>query len=343
MKIAIRKRSFVLAVFILLVATMLFGPRPSYPSFDARVTASSLSLEALPAHVETLNAGISRLKPDNEARIVWASDSLAPTPYSLVYLHGFSASPMEGAPIHQEFARRYGMNLYLPLLAGHGRDDKDSFRDLTPKDLIESAKEALAIGKLLGEHVIVMATSTGCTLATYLAAENPGLVDALIFYAPNIDLYSKLSNVLTLPWGLNIGQMVEGKYRSWPASEAIKRYWTTTYRLEGVVCLRHLIDQTMTPEVFQKIEQPLFVGYYYKNEEAHDKVISIEAIERFYAQVRTPEGQKQLHTFPNVDTHVAPSAVQSKDVEDVRTRTFRFADEVLRLPRKGIKTAPSTE
>ena len=45
-----------------------------------------------------------RLKPDNEARIVWADSSRQKTAYAIVYLHGFSASLGEGDPTDTDIA-----------------------------------------------------------------------------------------------------------------------------------------------------------------------------------------------------------------------------------------------
>ena len=100
-----------------------------------------------------------------------------------------------------EFAKRYGCNLYLPRLAGHGIDDDDSFSDLRPEDLIASAKEAIAIGQLLGEKLILMSCSTGSTLSIYLSAENPEIVDAQFMFAPNIALHDPSAKLMTGPWG----------------------------------------------------------------------------------------------------------------------------------------------
>ncbi|MDZ7648638.1 MAG: alpha/beta fold hydrolase [Cytophagales bacterium] len=50
----------------------------------------------------------------------------------------------------------------------------------------EGAKQALAIGKQLGNKVILVSTSTGGTLALILAAEYPDDVHALINMSPNI-------------------------------------------------------------------------------------------------------------------------------------------------------------
>ena len=85
-----------------------------------------------------------KIKPTNEARIIWFDSSHQKTPYSVVYLHGFSASQAEGDPTHRRFAREFGCNLFLSRLADHGIDTTEALLQFTPDRIWESAKEALA-------------------------------------------------------------------------------------------------------------------------------------------------------------------------------------------------------
>ncbi|MEM9824307.1 MAG: alpha/beta fold hydrolase, partial [Bacteroidota bacterium] len=271
------------------------------------------------------------LKADNQSRIIWR-DSIRKTPYSVVYLHGFSASPMEADPIHLDFAQRYGCNMYLPRLPKHGIEDLEIFTELTPKQLIESAKEALAVGALIGEKVILMSCSTGSTLSIYLAATQPEKVHSMIMYSPNINLYSEMSTLLTAPWGLQLARwMSGGNYRSFELEADGDQYWTTKYRIEGLVCLRDLLDKTMTIDNVRKVEQPYYIGYYYKTEEESDHIISIDAIKAFDQETATPSEQKVLEAFPEAKTHVLPSRIQSKDIDGIRTKTYQYAERVLGL------------
>jgi esterase/lipase len=253
------------------------------------------------------------------------------TEYAVVYLHGLSASRMEGNPVHYEFAKRYGCNMYLPRLHGHGIDIPDALGDLTPENYLQSAKEAIAIGKTLGEKLIVMCCSTGGTLAFYLAAHDPE-IEAVIAYSPNIDIFDPNSKILTQPWGLQLTRLVfGGKNRSYDAPEEFKKYWQTSYRLEGLQTTRMLIDQTMTPETFGKITQPVFVGCYYKDEANQDMIVSVQAMREMMAELGTDSSEKVYVEFPNVDAHVITNPLRSKDVENVMTETFRFAEEVVGL------------
>lgn len=335
MKPKIKKRYLII---LFLIAVFLLGPRPSFEVFDGKIIPMDIPLTQIDAYLKEKESKIDKLKDNNEARVVWA-DGIQKTPYSLVYLHGFSASQEEGAPIHTDFAKRYGCNLYLARLANHGIDDKESFNDLTPKALVESAKEAIAIGKLLGEKVIVMSCSTGGTLSAYLAAHNPDMIDAQIMYSPNIALKSPMSALFTKPWGSTLLKMAIGPYRTVNLPPSCNNYWTIRYRTEALIALQALVEQTMTDATFSKIKQPTFAGYYYKNEDENDSVISTVAIQDFHTKIATPAAQKREHAFPN-GTHVLCSRLQAKNLDQVGTETFKFADEVLQLKQPIAVAAP---
>ncbi|MFT5169033.1 MAG: esterase/lipase [Saprospiraceae bacterium] len=320
---------------IILLAGFLLGPKPKYESFDGKLLSLDIPLTGLIDYITAKEAKITNLKPDNQSRIVWA-DGIAKTEYSVVYLHGFSASPKEGDPIHQEFAKRYGANLYIPRLSGHGIQDDDAFKNLNPKDLIDSAKEAIAIGQILGDKVILMSCSTGGTLALYLAAANPDTFAGLVMYSPNIDIYDAKSELLTIPWGQQIASAIIGEHRTMTHNKGTERenYWTYTYNTQGLICLKYLIEHTMTETILSKVKLPYFLGYYYKNEEDSDHVVSIDQMKWFHKISATPDDQKRLIAFPEVGNHVMTSSMLSKDLESVRKESFAFAEAVLGLKPK---------
>lgn len=337
----------IVLMIVALTAVYFSGPRKNFEKLvSPHITLLDISLDSLDRYVHSKEADVLNLKPDNRSRIIWA-DSMRKTRYSLVYLQGFSASPMESHPVHLDFARRYSMNIYLPLLSGHGRDDRESFLDLQPNDLILDAKEAIAIGQLIGEDVIVMSCSTGSTLAIYLAGANAEVIDALIMYSPNIQLYAPTAKLITGPWGRNILLAITGPYhlpKEGSSGDALK-YWTTTYRNEGLIALQSLLQQTMTDDVFEKIKLPYFAGFYYKNEEEQDKTISVAAIRMFDAKTTTLAEQKVLRAFPEAGEHVIANPLKSNSAEEVKLATFNFAEEVLglvpvRQPNDSIESDP---
>ena len=328
----------ILALVIILVAGYLLGPSVETPSLDTEIPVKTADLVELEKEVAVQEQSISNIKPGNEARIIWYDSIPTKTEYSIVYLHGWSASAEEGAPLHREMADRYGANLYLPRLAGHGLEEEEPMLNLTADELLGSAKEAIGVAKQLGEKVIVMSTSTGGTLALHLAAGNPDL-HALILYSPNVAIYDGNATLLAKPWGLEMARFVKGSnYHTFEASEERQKFWTTKYRLEALTHLQIMVEATMLPETFKEIEQPVFMGYYYKNEEEQDMVVSVPAMLSMFDELATSDDKKRKVAFPEAGDHVIGSPLTSGSVDEVRTATEAFFDEVLGLQAVGQQT-----
>ena len=331
----------VLAVFALLLLAYFLGPKPDFgPLLSPEIEMLNIPLDELDAFVENLEKSVHGIKPDNEARIIWYDSIPRKTKYSVVYLHGFSASQMEGNPVHLDFAKRYGCNLYLSRLANHGIEGEEAMTDLTPNKYIRTAKEAIAIGQLLGDDVIVISCSTGGTLSLYLAGANPEMIDAMLLFSPNIEIRDQSSKILTKPWGLNIGKMIAGDFHNFDDDRepVVDQYWTTRYRIEALVALQYLLDETMTIETFQKVTQPYLLGYYYKDENNQDPVVSVAAAREVPQFTSTPEDQQRVIAFPDVGEHVMTSSITSKDLKSVEMEAFRFAEEVLGLQPIKLET-----
>jgi len=321
-----------LGIFILLLIIVYFlGPRPSAPKL-----ATDLPLvPGDPANLENYISGNEsrhRLRPDNEARIIWFNDSLKQkTEYAVVYLHGFSASQEEGDPVHINFAQKFGCNLYLSRLAEHGIDTAEQLVNMTADNLWNSAKEAYAIGKQLGQKVILMSTSTGGTLALKLAAEFPE-IHSLILLSPNIAINDPNAWLLNNQWGLQIAKLIKGKYNVPKDTSALyKQYWNSPYRMEAVVQLEELLETTMKESTFKKITQPVLMLYYYKNEAQQDEVVKVTAMKRMFVQLATPDSLKRAVAVPEAGDHVIGSYIKSKDLETVQNECEKFGLEVLKL------------
>ena len=331
--VRLRRISLIFGIFILsLVLLYMAGPKPD-PDLNPSLPPVPASPDSLDRWIHERERKILDLKENANARIVWHTKDKSKTEFALVYLHGFTASPEEGAPVHRNIAEQYGMNLYLARLAGHGRKHSDAMAGLKSEQLVSSAAEALAIGRQLGKKVILMGTSTGATLSLYLAAHHPE-IHGLILYSPLIDFFDSRSWVLTQPWGRNITEWVMGgKYVTKQDIKNPREHiiWNQTYRVEGTIALGALVKETMTPETFQKITQPLFMGYYYKNDTLQDSTVSVEAMQEMFEQLSTPQSRKWSVAFPHAGSHVICSSVTSDAWREVQEETAGFLEEILNL------------
>lgn len=332
MKAVNRKRGIILfSVLGLMVLTLLLGPKPETPDFSTiEIPLITSNLRALEDSIVAKEA-LLKLKPDNEARIIWATP-YQKTPYSIVYLHGNGASQEEGDPIHEALSHRYGCNTYLARLEDHGLISDHPLQNIDPVKWMQSALDAIIIGKALGEKVIVVSCSTGSTFALYLTAQYPELVDAQILFSPNIDYYDPRSFMMAWPWGLQISRSILGSaFYGWKAPGAAQQYWYTRYRIEGLIVLKVIINKTMTEETFSKINTPVFMAYYYEDENYQDKIVSVKRMEEMFAQLGTPKDLKEKVPLKKAGTHIITSDLFSNDIEEMWNPLVTYCEDVLHL------------
>lgn len=333
------KRIFlgIAVLLVLLVVVYFLGPKPSAPFYRVELPALPDSLAKIEVLLNNTEKSLP-LKPDNQARIVWAdSTNKTQTEYAVVYLHGFTASQGEGDPVHRNFAKKFGCNLYLARLAGHGLKGPDAMLDFTVDNLWASAKEAYAIGKKLGKKVILVGTSTGGTLALKLAETYPEIY-GLILYSPNIEINNDKAWLMNNPWGLQITRAVMGGQYSKKTTDTdpkVLQYWYNQYRLEALPQLQELLETSNTAEAFAKIKQPVLMLYYYKDETHQDATAKVSGMLRMFDELGTPAKLKQKKAIPDAGNHVIASPLLSKDVAAVEKETENFAIHTLGM--KALK------
>jgi pimeloyl-ACP methyl ester carboxylesterase len=326
-----------LAIIIAILAVVyLLGPNPSTPTYSTDLPSVPSDALALEGYIK-YNEAQHKLRPNNEARIIWANDSAkTKTEYVIVYLHGFSASQEEGAPVHRNIAKKFGCNLYLSRLAEHGIDTTEQLINFTPEKYWNSIKQAYAIGKQLGNKVILLGTSNGGSASLQLAAAYPE-VHALILLSPNIGIFDPNAWLANNPWGLQIARAVTGSNYVIPKDERpiYKQYWNSPYRLESIVQLQEYLETAMVPETFTKIKQPALMLYYYRDSIHQDSVVKVSAMKKMFEQLGTPVELKREKAMPNTGDHVIGGYIKSNDVAGVEVEITKFMMEVLGLPLKN--------
>ncbi len=326
MKVLKRIATILFALICILILAYLLGPKAKFEEVDNTPLSGTYSIQEVQQRIAERNK-TPGIKSGNQEEIIWA-DYNHKTRFSVVYLHGFSASHEEGAPINRNIAKYFRANLFLTRLPKHGLNDTEAFTELTPRELVEYAKEAIKIGKSIGDNVIVMSCSTGGTLSAYLAAKDPD-IDALVMFAPNFELNDGSSKLLTKPWGLQIARQIKGgDYHEWPAPDKARPYWYHKYRLEGLVALQALLDKTMKQETFEAIDHPTFIGYFYENEENRDFTISVDKIKEVEGIIKTPSDSKLVKSYPDGSAHVLVSPLFNDDWEKIQADVELFLGKV---------------
>ena len=321
-----------ISVFILLLgAIYLIGPQVETPKLKMGAIAVPSNLITLNNWIKEKENSLGNVRPGNASKIIFNDSIPQKTKYSVLYLHGFTASGMEGDPVHRDIAKALSANLYVPRLFGHGLYEKEPMLNFNNFDYWESAKESIAIAKKLGEEVILLGTSHGGTLSLILG-QDPN-VKAVCLFGPNIAVFDPLSKLLSMPWGLQIARLVKGgNYHIWEnATTEKKKYWTTKTRLESVTHMQKFLDIKMNKLTFESFKKPVFMGYYYKNKNLQDKVVSVKAMLKMFDQLGTPENLKVKMAFPEAGDHVITSYLSGDKYDLVTKEALYFLNKVLEL------------
>ncbi|WP_116106572.1 alpha/beta hydrolase [Lewinella sp. IMCC34191] len=328
----ISKKWLILPGVLIVAATVAYflGPTIDLPEYGT-------AFPDMPEDLDELESEIARderaapVRPNNEARIVWASDAHQPTEYAFVYLHGFGGSYRDGYPVNVNVPAIFGANAYLSRWSGHGLEAEDALELFTPDDAWNDAKAALLIGQRIGNKVILFTTSTGGTLGLKLAAAYPDRVHALINIGPNVEDDQPGASLLMSPWGHELAHLASlGQKRKIKHDEPkADQYFDTIYPAEALVQLQILVQTTMVDTTFEKVSCPVLSMYYKENflqKDQHVEVTRLPAVHDLFA---TPEGQKMIVTLPTPKTHFMASDIKSKDWRATQRVIVDFCRDVL--------------
>ncbi|MBV7330559.1 lysophospholipase [Chloroflexi bacterium TSY] len=248
-----------IVVLILLGVLFALGPRVE---IDTTLNPQQIPAD-LSSYLNDSEQRFSDLKAGTEKTIIWAnSQQMEETAISFVYVHGFSATRQESAPLGDRVATQLGGNLFYTRLTGHGRSD-DALGESSVNAWINDTLEAITIGERISEEVVLMASSTGASLLTWLAANGhlSKEIRAMVFISPNFGPANTNSELLLWPWGKQLAQIVIGRYREWtPLNEQHAQYWTYRYPVEALLPMMGTVKLAREADV-DTIQQSLLILY----------------------------------------------------------------------------------
>lgn len=323
-----KRRLVVGGIAVALGGLILAGPRAE---FDASLRPIDLPAAAdLDAHLAAAEAALGDVTPGAEKRIVWAGAPGERTERVVLYLHGFSATHRDTAPLAERVAEALGANLYLARLRGHGRGGA-ALGEATAADWLHDAREAAAIGRRLGDRAIWIGHSTGSTLAAWMVAngESPE-AEAAVLCAPNFGPANPLAALLLWPFGGWLAEAIEGAEREWePVNPRQARYFTTRYPTKVLLPMMATVDRTRRlPLEAQATPLLVFRGN-------ADTVVSNEEIARAFARwgagaaVPPRKEMIDLDTPGNRDGHVIVGDMLSPGTTDqVVAAVIAFVREI---------------
>ncbi|WP_372571001.1 alpha/beta hydrolase [Ruegeria jejuensis] len=250
-------------LLVLLVAGGLlwvFGP---YEEVDLKARFDPRKFgEGVQVYFESVESRFDDITEGTEKRVIWQPGFKEQrTPYSVFYLHGFSATSEEIRPVPDRVAEALGANLVYTRLRGHGRGSA-AFADGNATAWMQDVAEGLAAARASGDKVVVVATSTGGTLAT-AAALDPELnqnVAAMVLVSPNFGINDPMAWVLTLPAARYWLPLIMGQESGFePRNAGQRKYWTTSYGWPPVLTMAALVKKVVTLDVSQANVPVLFL------------------------------------------------------------------------------------
>jgi len=291
-----RRLTRALAALVLLVAAgLVLAPREPVgmpPPFDDAALEGGVD-----AYLAAREARHDDIRPDSQKRVIWAGTPETRTRLAIVYLHGFSASSQEIRPVPDMVAEAFAANLVYTRFRGHGRDG-DAMGEATASDWLADAAEALAIGRAVGERVVILATSTGATVAT-LALSDPALRDRVagaILVSPNFGINNPLAPLLTWPGARLWLPLFAGSRRSFePRNPDQAAEWTTEYPSTAVFPMAALVARA---QALDPAKIPVPALFYYSGA---DKVVRADLTDTVLARWGGPV------------TRIAPSLTDGDD------------------------------
>ena len=227
----------------IITAIFWFAPRPL---LDSKLPCPQVPASLEPAELETWltehEAGQAGVIEGTEARIDWANGPCV-TDLCILYVHGFSATRQEIAPVTERIADHFNANVVYARLAGHGLSENSM--QATAEQWLQSMVDSWEIASRVGKKVVVIATSTGAPLCVWLNEhiDRRDQLHALIFLSPNFKVRSPFGFLLTWPWAERWVHYLIGKEHSWePENERVAKYWTHRYSSQAIIEMQKVVD-----------------------------------------------------------------------------------------------------
>lgn len=97
--------------------------------------------------------------------------------------------------------------------------------------------------------------------------------------------------------------------------------------------MQNFLTHTMNKETFAAIKTPVYLTYYYKDEQHQDDVVSVDAMKEMFPQLGTPDFLKKEEAFPLAGYHVMTSPILGKHVEIVTQKSIDFLEKTVKMKR----------
>ena len=237
-----------------------------------------LDIGSIEKHIASIEAKVHNLRPNIQKKILWAHKAAKKTSLSIVFVHGFSATRAELSPVIEQIAFALKANVFFTRLTGHGQDG-EALSSATFEDWTLDTNEAISVGELIGDEVILIGSSTGCSLIHSLL-EYQVKIKSVIYVSPNFGPSSFRGHFLRVPGAKWFIPLILGKEHSFvPKNSEHERCWTTSYPTEALFAVK---DSVVAASLANHKNIKLPVLFWFSD---NDKVVSARDTRRIIAKM----------------------------------------------------------
>ena len=221
---------------------------------------------------------IHNLRPNIEKQILWADKSSTKTKISLVFVHGFSATRAELSPVIENVAKELTANIFFTRLTGHGQDGQ-SLGKASLDEWLKDTNEAINIGEILGDRVVLVGSSTGCSLIHAVLEKQKNIL-AVIYVSPNFGPISYKAHILRVPGAKWFLPLLFGREHSFvPKNAEHERCWTTKYPTYALFAVKDSVVAASRIK-HKKIKLPILFWF-----SDQDRIVSSKATRKVISKI----------------------------------------------------------
>jgi len=218
------------------------------------------------------------LRPNVEKKILWADKPSIKTKISLVFIHGFSASRFELSPVIENVAKELKANVFFTRLTGHGQNG-ELLASATFNDWIKDTEEAIKIGHILGDNIVLIGSSTGCSLI-HSILETQQNISSVIYVSPNFGMRSLIGQLLRIPGIKRLLPIFLGKELTFTSENPEhKRCWTLSYPPRALLAIK---DSVVAAHNCNHIRIKVPIFFWFSDE---DKIVSAKETRKIISKM----------------------------------------------------------
>ena len=237
-----------------------------------------IDISSLDQLIESRENEIQNIRLDVEKKIIWAKKNNQKTKTSLVFIHGFSATRFELNPVIEMLGKELQANIFFTRLKGHGQDGR-ALGEATFDDWMIDIEEAIGIGKVIGDNLVLIGCSTGCSLIHTILKESID-IKAVIYVSPNFGPKSFKGQLLRVPGAKLFMPLVFGKEHFFiPKNVEHERCWTTRYPIKALFAIKDSVVAAYKIN-HNKIKVPML--FWFSDD---DQVVSAKATRKIISKM----------------------------------------------------------